>query len=322
MKAVLFGTGWRARFFLRIAKALPSILEITAVYTHSKERAKEIEMEGFFSSCDINTALSMEHDAVIVASGKNDYFHTVQSLNERGECIISETSLLSLSDEELEELCTYKGMVMEQYQYTPQFASLLNSLPFIDGIDQLYLSGLHNHHSASIARKVLSLGCRMPDEACSMDFPSKMMKTGGRGCMVSGGIGEYERKVRLLRFGTSLFIHDFSSNQYHSYLYGKSFEVRGTSGIITERGLSTVDDSGYPVFIPFVFHRDSSTGNGSLALSHVTLGDKTVFINPYYPENLNDDEIAMAWMLDRFGKGDVLYPFREGVADARLGKLL
>lgn len=57
MKAVLFGTGWRARFFLRIAKALPSILEITAVYTHSKERAKEIEMEGFFSSCDINTAL-------------------------------------------------------------------------------------------------------------------------------------------------------------------------------------------------------------------------------------------------------------------------
>ena len=74
--------------------------------------------------------------------------------------------------------------------------------------------------------------------------------------------------------------------------------------------------------MPFIFHRDSSTGNGSLTLSHVTLGERTVFVNPYYPLEMNDDEIAMARMLELYDMGEDVYPFREGVADARLGRLL
>ena len=35
-----------------------------------------------------------------------------------------------------------------------------------------------------------------------------------------------------------------------------------------------------------------------------------------------DDEIAIARMLELYGKGKDIYPFREGVADARLGRLL
>ena len=189
--------------------------------------------------------------------------------------------------------------------------------------DQLYLSGLHNHHSASIARRVLGTGYQMPEEIQSLSFPSSIVRTGSRrGLEVSGESEEYVRNIRVMKLGKSLFIHDFSSNQYHSYLYGKHFEVRSRRCVITEKGVSGIDREGYPYSLPFIFHRDSSTGNGSLTLSHVTLGERTVFVNPYYPLEMNDDEIAMARMLELYDMGEDVYPFREGVADARLGRLL
>ena len=323
MKAVLLGTGWRARFFMRISRLFPSVLDIVSIYTHTKGRAEEIRAEGYPATSDLESALSTPHEAVIVASGKTGFFDVLRYLHSRGERIISETTVLSLEDEELAAVEGYGGLVMEQYSFTPLLASALSSIPLLGDVDQLYLSGLHNHHAAAIARKVLSLGHSMPDEICTMDFPSRIVKTGSRkGMEVSGEMEEYTRKVRMMRFGSSLFINDFSSNQYHSYLYGKSFEIRGEKGVLSERGLSAVDEGGYPVFIPFVFHRDSSTGNGSLTLSHVTLGERTVFVNPYYPLEMNDDEIAMARMLELYDMGEDVYPFREGVADARLGRLL
>ena len=323
MKAVLLGTGWRARFFMRISHILPSVLDIVSIYTRAEERAEELRKEGYPAFSDLDAALSSAHEAVIVASGKAGFLDTLCYLHDRGERIIAETTFLSLEEEELAAVEGYGGLVMEQYSFTPLFASTLSYLPLLGGVDQLYLSGLHNHHAAAIARKVLSLGHSMPDEICTMDFPSRIVKTGSRkGMEVSGEMEEYTRKVRMMRFGSSLFINDFSSNQYHSYLYGKSFEIRGEKGVLSERGLSAVDEGGYPVFIPFVFHRDSSTGNGSLTLSHVTLGERTVFVNPYYPLEMNDDEIAMARMIELYDMGEDVYPFREGVADARLGRLL
>ena len=324
MDVVLFGTGWRARFFLRIARLCPSIINVVSVYSRSPERAKEIEALGFRATADRDKALEAGHDAVIVASGKKGFADTLRFLRDNGERIISETTFLSLSDEELDEMSLIEGgMVLEQYAFTPLFASVIAALPLLGNVDQMYLSGLHNHHAAAIARRVLPIGYDLPERIESMDFPSSMLRTGSRnGLERSGMEEEYTRSVRLMRFPSSLLITDFSSNQYHSYLYGKRFEVRGDRGVMNESGVRIVGADGYPVSLPFVFHRDASVGNGSLTLSHVTLGERTLFVNPYYPLNLNDDEIAIARMLELYGKGEDPYPFREGVADARLGRLL
>ena len=53
MKAVLFGTGWRAMFFVRIAEMVPSLLTITSVYTHAEERAEEMRARGLNASADL-----------------------------------------------------------------------------------------------------------------------------------------------------------------------------------------------------------------------------------------------------------------------------
>ena len=321
MKAVLCGTGWRAMFYLRISRMVPELLSIVSVYTRREERAEMMKKEGVASFLDINKALAVPHDAVIVASGKEGFFQIMKMLDEMNEFVIAETSFLSLPENELCGLSGMKGAVAEQYRYTPLFSSMIASLDMLGDVDQLYLSGLHNHHSASIARIVLNLGAAMPDEISSVDFPSRILKTGGRNGLDVSGADEYTRKLRILRFGKKLFIHDFSSNQYHSYLFGKKAEIRGSLGIMTEHDVNMVAD-GYPVSLPFSFHRDYVTGNGSLTLSHVTVGRHTVFVNPFYPRLLNDDEIAIAILIKRIENGEDYPSILSGIEDARLGRLL
>ena len=309
---------------MRIAGFCPDILRIVAVFTHTPERKAEMEAEGFSAFTDIASALAVDHDAVIIASGKNGFSDTLRYLHGRKERIITETTFLDLPEPDLEEFSSYDGLVMEQYWNTPLFSSLLNVLSVLEAEpDQLYLSGLHNHHSASVARRVLGTGYQMPEEFHSLEYASSMIRTGSRnGLELSGESEDYVRRVRMMKLGSALFIHDFSSNQYHSYLYGKHFEVRCRRCVITENGVNGIDRDGYPYSMPFIFHRDSSVGSGSLTLSHVTLGSRTVFVNPYYPLAMNDDEIAMAMMLEQYDGGRNPYPFCEGIMDARLGRLL
>ena len=217
MKAVLLGTGWRAHFYMRISRMLPDILSIPAVLTRKKERAEEIEREGFRVFTDPDEALAVDHDAVIISSGKEGYYETLFRLHAEGERIVSETTLLSLSDEELDKVSSFSGLVMEQYSFTPLFASVLEVLSS-SGVkpDQLYLSGLHNHHSAAIARRILSSGHHMPEKVSSITFPSRIIKTGTRkGLDRSGEMEDYERNVRMMKLDGALFIHTVSGYDHH-----------------------------------------------------------------------------------------------------------
>ena len=305
MKAVLIGTGWRAMFYLRIGAALPDLLRIVSICTHSPQRVEELACWHVPVYTALDEALAVEHDLVIVSSGPRDFLSTMLHL------------------EEASSLADMAGAVAEQYMYTPLFASILATLPMIGQVDQLYLSGLHNHHAASIARLCLGLGDAMPDEVRTLDFPSRMVRTASRAGLETGLEREdYVRKVRLMRFANRLFINDFSSNQYHSRLYGKRIEVRGEKGIVTQRGLSLVGDDGLVRDLDFVFHREHVSGNGQLTLSHVTLGQDLVFANPFRQVELNDDEIGIAILLDRLSKGEDCPSMAWGVQDARLGRLL
>lgn len=99
-------------------------------------------------------------------------------------------------------------------------------------------------------------------------------------------------------------------------------EIRGERGVITEKGVSYANKWGQIVSLDFVFHRDIDKINITSSLSHVSLGDRIVYENEFYPASLNDDEIAIAKMLSLCAKGENPYPIKEGIEDARLGHLL
>ena len=310
-------------FYMRIAEAIPDLLSIVSVYTHSPERAAELRGKGIPAVSSVTDALSAEHDFAVVSAGREGFMDLMRKLSALGENILSETSFHALTESERDEIEKMRGAVAEQYMLTPLYASVSAALGMIGHPDQLMLSGLHNHHAAAVARSILGLGTDMPDEIRTLDFPSSIVRTGSRsGLCLSGEKEEYTRKLRILRFGDRLFINDFSGNQYHSYLYGKRIEVRGNLGVITENGVSITGEGGYPCFIPFVFHRDSAMGNIGMTLSHVTLGERTVFRNRFYPAPLNDDEIAIAEIISRMRDGESCPTLSDGIGDARLGSML
>ncbi len=321
-KFVLCGTGWRADFFLRIAKALPQQFAISSIYTRRKEKATELTNLGYNATTNLDVALSFDHNAVIVASGKEGFFELLKTLDSRHETILSETTFLSLSEEELKQVENIKGFTLEQYWYNPLYASIKAVLPKIGKVSSVYLSALHNHHAASILRGIFG-PLEIKEIRRLLDQNATCLKTASRsGLDRNLEAQDYTRKLTAVEFTTGeVFLTDFSSNQYHSYIIPSHLEIRGQRGVITEKGVTYINEQGYPVDLPFVFHKDDFRNNQQLSISHVTVGSEVVFTNAFYPSDFNYDEIAIASMLKEFAEGHLTYSFKAGVEDARIGKL-
>ena len=124
MDAVLLGSGWRAAFYIRIARLLPEVLSIKKIYTRSFERAKKLREEGLDATDSLHEALSCKHDIVIVSSGPTGFADLLRRLKADGETVFCETTFLSLSDDENREFEDMKGFSRH---------SLLNSQDFSEG---------------------------------------------------------------------------------------------------------------------------------------------------------------------------------------------
>lgn len=318
---VLCGTGWRSEFYLRIASQLKDEFEIVSIYTHHEERRDYLLSLGYSATTSLSTALSFPHDGVIVAGGKEGFLPLLKELSSLNETILSETTFLSLSENELEEASHIPGFTLEQYWHTPLYASIRKALPLIGRVNFVYLSALHNHHAASIMRGIF------PDKEIKeikrlfeLSYPS--IRTGSRSGMERDGeMEEVKRKVTSVTFsGGEVFITDFSSSQYHSYIIPSRIEIRGERGYITESGVVYSGEDGYPIRSPFVFYREEGKINHTPTLSHVTLGDKVIYKNPFYNAPFSDDEIAISSVLREFGNGTLSYTIKDGAKDAEIGR--
>lgn len=317
---VLCGTGWRAEFFLRIAGFLPEKYGISCIYTRHDERKREFENRGYRVSTSIEDALKAPHAGVIVAGGREGFLPLLEFLSQRGETILSETTFLSLSEEERNRAALIPGYALEQYWHTPLYASIFKAKERIGEIGSVYLSGLHNHHAASIMRRLFP-GEEILSINRLLDGGGRCIKTGSRlGMERNLKMEEYSRKITSVMFRSGkFFITDFSSNQYHSYIIPSRIEIRGERGVLTERGVTSLSPDGYPVNEDFHFYREETRINHTPTLSHVTLGGEVVYRNPYYPKGMSDDEIAIAEMLDEFSKGELDYSISSAVLDAEIG---
>ena len=307
---------------MRIAKALPETFAISSVYTRRDDKVLELTAQGYNATTNLDTALSFQHDAVIVASGKEGFFPLLKTLSAKHEVILSETTFLSLSEEELTEAQKFNGFTLEQYWYNPIYASIKNVLPKIGKVTSVYLSALHNHHAASILRGIFG-DLEIKNIKRLLDQNATCLKTASRSGMDrSRELQDYTRKITAVEFTTGeVFITDFSSNQYHSYIIPSHIEIRGERGVITEKGVTYISSEGYPIELPFIFHKDDIKNNQKLSLSHVTAGSEVVFTNEFYPSDFNYDEIAIATMLKEFSEGKLNYTIKDGLQDAKIGKL-
>lgn len=190
----LVGGGWRAEFYLRIAKALPERFAIAAMYVRNKDKAEELKRiwgVEVYTSLDLFVAAGGYSFAVICLkreAGK-DY---ILRLAAEGIPLLAETppapdleQLLQLWNK-LDRSAVVQ--IAEQYMYQPMHAARIRLVRSgrLGRISQAQVSVAHGYHGISLIRKLLDV--RFEKAAIrAQSFGSAIMKAAAQRASSCGG---------------------------------------------------------------------------------------------------------------------------------------
>ncbi len=330
LRYVIVGSGWRAMFYARIAKALPERFQVCALVCRTQEKAERIRSEyGIPVSLSEEEGRDMKPDFAVIAVDKPSIAETARRWAGWGVPVLCETPAgLALEDlERLWELAEFEKrsiQVAEQYLFYPSVASRLEAVrsgifgepAFMD------LSLAHGYHGASIIRAFLNVW----DEKVSISgraFPARVAQTGTReGAVYEGEIRDYMRERLTFEFESKkTAFYDFCGVQYHSAIRTRRLNVQGPLGELDGFRARYLDGN----MVPACEAIEVKKGWRGTVES-VALGARILYRNPFPGSGLTEDETAVATVLDGMEAylrdGIELYPLRHAIQDAYLGILM
>lgn len=332
----IVGRGWRADFYLRIAKALPQHFAVRAMLVRDEERGKEIEDEwGVKTYRDMASFASSGPLMFAVVSVPWDAAPSCTlELAERGIPVLTETppardipDMIAL----YESLRKVKGRVQvaEQYLYQPMHAARIafTRSGKLGDVSQVQVSAAHGYHGISLIRKLLGIDFENA-VIKGQRFTSKLVKGPGRnGPPESDVMGDSVQDIATLCFGDKLALFDFTGDQYFSWIRKNRVLVRGSQGELTDESFRYLQDFQTPVYGDL---RRVDTGhNGNLEGYYhrgITANNEWVYVNPFVLGRLSDDEIAIATSLARMADyvqgGPACYGLEEAMQDHYLSIMM
>ena len=322
----LIGSGWRAEFYIRIAKALPEMIDLAAVMIRSKEKG-----EAFSEKFDVKVVNTLdelvekEPEFVVMAIKRGIVTENLITLFKRGIPVLTETP----PGEDVEALQQLwdayqeyqpKVQVAEQYFLQPLYASWYKAI--CDGklgeVENINISSLHGYHGASIIRQFLGTGfeiCRIYGKRYWFD----VTETYGReGMVFDGEVVKCSRDRLTMEFDNGKVAYfDFSDPaQYHSFIRTRQLTVQGTRGEIDDLTIRYLNAQNIPVTQDLRRIDLGVYGNQEWSHYAVMLGEEFLFRTPFINARFNDDEIAVAScmvkMHEYINGGEEFY----GMADA------
>ncbi|MEA2654533.1 MAG: hypothetical protein QOI37_1760 [Chloroflexota bacterium] len=305
----IVGGGWRAEFFLRVAAALPEWFAVSGLYTRGVARREAIGSQfGVAVPASLDALLGDAPAFVVVATPWAVTPVLLGELSERGMPVLAETPPAPDLDglRSLRSLATTgRIQVAEQYRYQPLHAARLAVAASgrLGTISQARVSAAHGYHGVDLMRRYLGLD-REPLAITAHRFVSPIVAGPDRaGPPNDERIVDSERVIAFLDAGDRLGIHDFSEDQYFSWIRPTEVELRGERGALDDRRVRWLVDYRTPVVVDLIRHDAGQDGNLE-GFQHVgfTLGDAWVYRNPFVPARLADDEIAVATCLARMGQ--------------------
>ncbi|MEC0227676.1 Gfo/Idh/MocA family protein [Paenibacillus alba] len=332
----IVGSGWRANFYLRIAKALPKWFAVRAMLIRNEERAREIEdewgvktyrdMESFASSGPLTFA--------VVSVTREAAPECILQLAERGIPVLTETppakdipDMISMH----ESLRKLQGriQVAEQYLYQPMHAARIAFARSgkLGDISHVQVSAAHGYHGISLIRQLLGIGYENA-VIRGQRFTSRVVKGPGReGLTESEVIGDSAQDIVTLSFGNKLALFDFTGDQYHSWIRKNRIVVRGSHGEVTDETFRYLRDFRTPVYGEF--QRVDTGHNGNLEGYYhrgIVANDDWMYENPFVPGRLSDDEMAIATSLTKMAVyvqgGPPCYGLEEAMQDHYLSIMM
>lgn len=310
IRFAVIGSGWRSLFYVRIAKALPDMFELTALLCRGQEKADRIQKEyGIHTTTSEDEIIASKPDFVVSAVNKSSMSDVVRYWAAKGIPVLSETpagldiDTLKAIRQDVENGARIQ--VAEQYFLYPSIKALIDECKSgtIGEPVSLTISAMHDYHAASVIRRMLGTG--LEDVAITgKTFSMKVTDTRTRyEVLTEGRVVEKEEKHLIMEYadGKTAF-YDFMSDQYRSPIRNRYINLRGTRGEI-------INDT--------VYYLDKD---------NLAACKKLDITNPYGYAGLSEDEAAITGILlgmkEYVDTGKEVYPMDEALYDAYIGILM
>ncbi|MBR0030763.1 MAG: Gfo/Idh/MocA family oxidoreductase [Treponema sp.] len=314
---VIIGSGWRASFYVRIAKALPERFELLYMLCRSAEKAEKISKDlGIPTTTRIQDCVDAKPDFVVVAVTKSSMTDVSLEWLDRGFFVLAETPA-ALSFETIKKLKNLgeKGnrlIVAEQYRLYPENAAILSVLEngLIGEATALNISIAHEYHAASLIRAFLKIPTDMKFSvrAKTYEFPTTETLTRYEH-FTDGRIASKKRTVATFEFKNGkVAFYDFDSEQYRSPIRKNTLKIQGVRGEIIGRK---------------VYYLDEKNEGREGEISFETAWG----VREFTEKNFSHDEMAIASLMQKMysyvqGKAANPYPLEEAVQDSFMAILM
>jgi len=311
VRIAIVGTGWRARFYLRLALAIPEKFQIVGIVTRKAENvdplSREFNAPVFTSISELITKSKPEYVVSSVPWAVNpEVLTTLVSANIP---TLSETPPAQ-DEDALRALWREVGerqlvQVAEQNLFLPGHAARLSATKSgeIGTVTSVQVSSTHGYHAMSMMRgfldrpfgatKIQATNFTAPlvdplmRDAWTLDQSEKMAVT----------------TLATIDFGDGRSgLYDFTSNQWHNQLRHRRILIRGSRGEISNDELIRLESA--TAIVKSQFNRYQLGQDLNLDghdTEHISLNGKVIWKNAYLGKRLMDDEIALASMMEAMG---------------------
>jgi predicted dehydrogenase len=331
----MIGGGWRAQFFVRIARDLPAQFPLVGIVLRQPE--KRAQWQATSSVPVFATAEELCSHArpgfVVTSVPRAVNLALLESLAGQNVAVLSETPLVA----DLDELPRVHALaengariqVAEQYLFQPLHAARLKLVRDgrLDEVHEADVSVAHGYHGVSLLRHYLGVGLRLPRSLTARKITSTIVKGPDRaGAPSERSIVKSERTIVHYDFGEKFGIYDFCGDQYISWIRSNRLLVRGEQGEINQKTVRLLENHRTPIQFELV-RRDTGQEGNHEGYSHRTIvgGSEILYENPFPAARWSDDEIPVATSLQKMGEyvatGQSFYSVAEACQDQYLDLL-
>jgi len=229
---IIIGGGWRAEFYLRIAKFLPKEFHVSAICVRNHERSKYIS-ENFDVKVlsTVEETLKEPFDFIVNCINKDDICDLSVELADKGYYVLAETPVLKAP---AENHSYNKIQIAEQFHLKGTFVALKKIIAsgIIGDIGHINISIAHDYHAMSLIRFLLD-DYDEPELLGDILLTDTMLETNGRiGELENKEVIDTTQKIRIYKFKNATAIYDYNIQQYFSPIRQDRLLIRGTRGEI------------------------------------------------------------------------------------------
>lgn len=330
----LAGAGWRAEYYLRIAKEMPERFQVCGIMVNDKKiRMMSEQKWGIKTYATLDELLQRTHPSFMVLAVP--WLVTpkmIMHLSDRDMPVLSETPPAP-DQNGLHALwkSLKKGarvQVAEQYPLQPLNAALIKLVEsgLLGEVRQVQVSIAHAYHGMGLIRRLL--GIKFEDAVIKgKRFVSKIVEGPDRkGPPDVEKIVDSIQDISIIDFNGKLAVFDFTETQYFSWFRSQRILIRGEKGEVNNNDVRYLKNYITPVKLELK-RMDAGQFVNFEGYYHngILMGDNWLYRNPFIPARFTDDEIGVASCIAKMGEylenGRDFYSLAEACQDHYLGMM-